>query len=86
MCWDIQMRFLLIGSFTIFLISLHEKTFDKEEFTIGGSEALTMMSTLLIVCIIDSVTQKKCEDDIDQLTSKLKNEKIKVFRDGNPSA
>ena len=79
MCWDPQMRFLILGAVATFLVSLIRSK--HENSNNGGMEALTLIATLVVICLIDSVTSKKCEDDISALTSKLQYQKIKVFRD-----
>ena len=81
MCWDPQMRFLIIGAIATFLVSRIE---DKENsHNNGGLEALALIGTLFAICSIDSITSKKCEDDISKLTTKIYNQKVNVFRDGN---
>ena len=81
MCWDPQLRFLILGAIATYLVS---KIKDKNnQSNNGGLEALALIGTLLVICVIDSITSKRCEDDITSLTSKLYNQKIKVFRDGS---
>lgn len=72
-----ELRFLILGSIVTLLVGATR--------TDGGGnklEALTLIATLFIICFIDSVTSKKCEDDIQKLTDKLQNQQIKVFRNG----
>lgn len=71
MCWDPQLRFLILGAVATFLVS--RVNYKNNNSNNGGLEAMALIATLLIICTIDSITSKKCEDDITALTTKLHN-------------
>jgi magnesium-transporting ATPase (P-type) len=77
-CWDPYLRFLLLGAFATLCVS----GVSNKKSNSGMYEALTLITTLFIISLIDAFTSKKCEDDISRLTEKLRAQKVLVVRDG----
>ena len=61
-----ELRFLIFGAIVTLMVSVI-----RDDNNDGRWQALTLIGTLLVICFIDSVTSKKCEDDIQALTDKL---------------
>lgn len=61
-------RFLIIGAMAAFLLGLHKSKDESNEQGIRKYEAVALIATLMLICFIDSITAKRCEDDISNLT------------------
>lgn len=49
---------------------------------IRSYEAIALIATLILICSIDAITSKRCEEDITKLTSKIQSQLIKTIRNG----
>ena len=62
-CWDIELRLLIFGAIATVFIG---NTGNKKGGDNSGSEAFTIIMTLILICLIDSITSKVAEEDIKE--------------------
>jgi len=78
-CWDIELRLLIFGAIATLFVgntgSKKDGAGDK-----SGSEAFTIIMTLLLICLIDSITSKVAEEDIKSSRETLNIQMVEVQR------